>query len=308
MGVLTQAFRDHYQESLNDYKSFYDDVNEYGNPRTAGRAFYFIPGFNGVPGQVRFAIPSITRHCGTDFYIRCLHLPEFSAHKPTWEKFTAENLDAKHRRIVQDLEELIRQHEHVDVIVNSSGLYDFLAAARDLPQQVSDRLCLAWIACAPVSSERSPWETPLYHLNGFDHLSDRWFAYPNHDWIRFLNRECSANKRWRHGRQKKTFFKYDLESRFYFGGVLWAYVSITRYNRVIRYNLEKARFPVDVPAAVLVAEKDGYWYGKSNELIQSVIDRYLNHSTTLYRDTTHLWVTVPENLTAALEQLDRLKR
>lgn len=306
MALWTKQFKDHYLQSLQDYKSFYDDVHEYGNPDKAQRAFYFIPGFNGVAGQIRFAIPSFTARYGCNFYIRSLHLDEFSAHKPTWDKYNAENIDKKHQKIIVDLSELSERFDNISIIASSSGFYDFIAVADQIPESVMAKLRLAWVACAPDCSERSVWEPVFYRMNGFDYHSDQWFAYPNHNWIKCINRECSANKKWQYGRQKKIFYKYDLESRFYLGGVLWAYVSITRYNWIIQYNIEKAGFPIDTPCVVLVAEKDGYWYGKSKQEIQTVINRYLSSSKTLFRNTTHLWVTVPQNITAVLEEVDNL--
>lgn len=306
MGLWTTEFTNNYLESLRDYKSFYDDLYEYGNPGNTRNAFYFIPGFNGVPGQIRFALPSITASYGTDFYIRCLHLDEFSAGRPTWEKFNRANLEKKHAKLREDLSLLSERFDTISLIVNSSGFYDFLAVYKEFPETLRKKLKLAWVACAPDWSEQTSWEGIFYRLNGFDHHSDRWFAYPNHNWITFINGECSADKRWRHGPQRKTFFKYDLESRFYLAGILWAYVSVSRYNWVNEYNIGKAEFPIDIPSVVLVASKDGYWSGKSKGEIETVINRYLTCSQVLFRDTTHLWVTVPDHLSATLKALHQL--
>ena len=306
MGLWTSDFTDCYLKSLQDYKSFYDDLSEYGNPNTTQNSFYFIPGFNGVPGQIRFALPSFTKTFGTDFYIRCLYLDEFSARLPTWEKYSRDTLEKKHSAIIADLASLSARYDEISVIVNSSGFYDFLAALPLIDGSVRTKLKIAWIACAPDWAEKTIWEGFFYRINGFEQQSDRWFAYPNHNWISFINRECSADKKWRYGPQNKTFFKYDLESRFYCTGMLWAYTSVSLYNWVNAYNIGKAEFPVDIPTVVLVAEKDGYWSGKSEAEIATVINRYLTRSEVLFRDATHLWVTVPENLTAALERLRRL--
>lgn len=306
MGLYTTQFTNSYLKSLRDYKSFYDDLFEYGKPENTANAFYFIPGFNGVPGQIRFALPSFSKSFGADFYIRCLHLDEFSATVPTWEKYNRANLEKKHRTILEDLSSLAARFDEISIIVNSSGFYDFLAAYKDLVRAVRKKLKLAWIACAPDWSEQTRWEDLFYRLNGFSHRSDRWFAYPNHNWITLINGECSVHKRWRYGPQQKTFFKYDLESRFYHAGILWAYVSVSRYNRVNDYHIAKAEFPIDIPSVVLVAAKDGYWSGKSEAEIETVINRYLTDRRILFRQTTHLWITVPENLWAALETLRRL--
>ncbi|MGR9107407.1 MAG: hypothetical protein ACU843_10815 [Gammaproteobacteria bacterium] len=307
MGLCTSKFTDSYLKSLRDYKSFYDDLAEYGKAATSRNVFYFIPGFNGVPGQIRFALPSFAKSFGTDFYIRGLYLDEFSACRPTWEKYTPENLEKRHARIIEDLEFLGTRYDELAIIVNSSGFYDLLAVYPEISVPLRRKLTLAWIACAPDSSEETPWEGVFYRLNGFTHGSDRWFAYPNHNLITFINRECSANKRWRYGQQKKTFFKYDLESRFYCAGILWAYVSVSRYNWVNQYNIAKAEYPIDIPAVVLVASKDGYWSGKSRGEIEWVIHRYLKPRRVLFRETSHLWVTVPENLSATLEALREIR-
>ena len=55
--MLTNKFIKDYKRTLKeDHHCFYDDINEYGN-RDSDLAFYFIQGINGVPGQVRFALP-----------------------------------------------------------------------------------------------------------------------------------------------------------------------------------------------------------------------------------------------------------
>jgi len=304
MPLLTDLFRRRYLASLDDYKSFYDDLAVYGDPRGKSRALYFVPGFNGVPGQIRFALPSLTRLLGGDLYVRCLHLPEFSARQPIWDKYTPDNVAAKRAKLVADVTELAAGFDEVFVFVSSSGFYDFLAAYADLPTQVLPKLRLVWVACAPDWAEESPWEPVFYRLNGFEQRGFSWFAYPNHNWLLFINNECTADKRWQLGRQKKTFFKNDLESRFALGRVLWDYISIDCYNWHTETNLAHARPPIDIPAVVLVATEDGYWQGRSKEVIRGVIGKYLTDVDVLYRATTHLWVTVPENITAALRALD----
>ncbi len=304
MPPLTDLFRRRYLESLDDYKSFYDDVSEYGSPAGKQRALYFVPGFNGVPGQIRFALPSLTRLLGGDLFVRCLHLPAFSARQPIWDKYTPGNVAAKRDKLIADLTELAEAFTEVFVFVSSSGFFDFLAAFSGLPAQVPDKLRLVWVACAPDWAESSPWEPVFYRLNGFEHNGYSWFAYPNHNLLQFINRECSADKRWRLGRQKKTFFKNDLESRFALWGLLWDTISIGCYNWHTETNIGRSRFPIDIPAVVLVATEDGYWQGRSQDEIEAVIRKYLSDVDILYRRTTHLWVTVPENITATLEALD----
>ena len=86
-----EKFIDSYEKSLKtDYRYFYDDFDEYGN-RDASHAFYFIEGIGGVPGQIRFALPSLIRYFGTNIYIKSLHLKEFSSQEFIWNKYTLEN-------------------------------------------------------------------------------------------------------------------------------------------------------------------------------------------------------------------------
>ncbi|MEE9396339.1 MAG: hypothetical protein V3V31_04930 [Methylococcales bacterium] len=305
MAALTECFKNRYLASLNYYKSFYDDLSEYGNPANTDHAFYFIPGYNGVPGQIRFALPSIARYYGSDIYIRCLHLEAFSAKTPVWEKFTKENIEQKHKAIAQDLSELDEHFRTITIIVNSSGFYDFKASYDQIPETVKAKSQLAWIACAPDWMEQSAWENFFYKINGFKHNNYPWFAYPNHNALMVINKECSATKRWHHGPQKKTFFKTDLESRFHFGKLLWDYFSFPSYNWMIQHNVNKSSSPIEIPTVVLVAEKDGYWWGNSREVIAGVIQKYIPRPKILYKPTTHLWVTVPEHLSATLECLQR---
>lgn len=304
MPPLSALFRRRYLASLDFYKSFYDDLAEYGRPEGQRHALYFVPGFNGVPGQIRFALPSLTRLLGGDLYLRCLHLPEFSARRPIWEKYTPDNVAAKRARLAADLTELAGRFETVSVFASSSGFYDFLAAYRELPEGAAERLRLIWVACAPDWAEESPWEAVFSALNGFDEGGFPWFCYPNANWLRFINNECTADKRWRLGPQRKTFFKNDLESRFVVGGFLWDCISIGCYNWVTAESVGASEYPIGIPAVVLVATEDGYWQGRSREVIEGVVRKYLSDAEILYRPTTHLWVTVPEHVTAALEALD----
>jgi hypothetical protein len=42
-GRFAGAFRESYLRSLDDYRFFYDDLAEIGNPAEADHAFYFVP-------------------------------------------------------------------------------------------------------------------------------------------------------------------------------------------------------------------------------------------------------------------------
>ncbi len=303
MPWLSDLFRRRYLDSLDDYKSFYDDLASYGNPAGGGDVFYFVPGFNGVPGQVRFALPSLTRLFGGDFHLRSLHHPAFSAREPIWDKYTPENVAAKRRQLVRDLTALCEMHDEVSVLASSSGFYDFLSAYHRFSEEVRSKLRLIWIACAPDWAESSPWEPVFYKLNGFESGGFSWFCYPNHNALKFINNECSTDKKWRLGSQKKTFFKNDLESRFVVGGLLWDCVSIGCYNWHTATHIEHSSSPIDIPAIVMVATEDGYWQGKGRDEVERVVRRYLSDAEILYRPATHLWVTVPEHITDAFQAL-----
>ncbi|MCI0652942.1 MAG: hypothetical protein L0Y38_01465 [Methylococcaceae bacterium] len=303
MPYFTELFKSRYRDSLDFFRSFYDDIAEYGNPVKARHAFYFVPGFNGAPGQIRFALNSLVLAFGPEIYLRCLDSEDFSAKKPVWGKYTPQSMERKRAAFVKDIIELGERFEHLTVIVSSSGFYDFLAGFTQLPDSIKPRIKLAWIACAPDRSEPSKWEPLFYALNGFTLNGHRWFAYPNHNWLSFINPECNANIKWAYGPQRKTFFKNDLESRFYVWGLLWDYLSFDLYNWVTGNNIGQSRFPIDIECAVMVATEDGYWLGKEKSEIESVVYRYLSNATILYRKTTHLWVTVPENISALIHAL-----
>lgn len=305
MPLLTDLFRTKYLESLHHYKSFYDDLYEYGNPKVTNHAFYFVPGFNGTPGQIRFALSSLVKFFGPHIYLRCLWVREFSAREPIWEKYTAERFEKKRAKLVADLIDLSERFEQISLIVSSSGFYEFLSAFHRIPGKCAAKIRLAWIACAPPWSKPSPWEKVFYRLNGFHHNGHLWFAYPNHNWLKFVNGECTSDKKWRFGEQRKTFFKNDLESRFYVGGLMWDYLSFGCYNWVTENGLLASQYPLDLPAVVMVATDDGYWQGKPREEIDAVIHTYLTNTTILYRKATHLWVTVPENITAMIVAMDK---
>jgi hypothetical protein len=145
-GIFARAFRDRYLQSLHDYRFFYDDVTEIGNADQADYVFYFVPGVNGTPGQMRFLLPSLTRVFGSRLYLQALHLPEFSARRPTWEKYTVANVQRKLTQLRADLTALLERHERVTVLASSNGFYDFAAAATTLPEATSHstavgRLC-----------------------------------------------------------------------------------------------------------------------------------------------------------------------
>lgn len=305
MAWLTDVFRNHYLESLTDYKSFYDDIHEYGNPNRGEKCIYFVPGYNGAAGQIRFAFPSFSAYYGPDIYVRSCYLKEFSARKPIWEKYTVENLRKRRQKIVTDLEELALRFREIDVITSSSGFFDFLAALTETPSQVREKLKLAWVACAPDSSRSSPWESRFFKINGFEYDGHRWFSYPNHNVLKFLNPECNSLKKWQYGAQRKVFFKHDLESRFWLGGILWDYLSFSNYNWMNQKNVEISEYPIDLPSVVLVATEDGYWMGKSREVIEATIHKFIKAPEILYRKTSHLWVTVPENICATIHAVEK---
>ena len=143
--MLEQKFKQRYLDSLSYYKYFYDDVREYGSPDSPRRVFYFIPGFSGVAGQVRFIFPNLHALYGNDFYVQCCHLDAFSASKPIWEKYTTANLDARRAVIVADIKHLLDRHGEVVILASSNGFYDFVYAFDELASAVAEgRLKLLW--------------------------------------------------------------------------------------------------------------------------------------------------------------------
>ncbi|MBM3851646.1 MAG: hypothetical protein FJ399_00660 [Verrucomicrobia bacterium] len=303
-GLLARAFRARYLRSLDSYRFFYDDLAALGDPHDAEHVFYFVPGLNGTPGQIRFILPSLTHVFGSHIFVKALHLPEFSARRPTWEKYTLANLDRKLARLRADLLALLARHERVTVITSSNGFYDFAAAAGSLPlEDLQERLHLVWGACAPDHFEPTPWERVFYPLNGFSHKGHRWFAYPNHNALRPFNPETSHTHFWRHGDQYRLFRKSDLESRFRFGGIEWDFVSPSQLGAAIRHVVRQIRGPLPLAAHALVATHDGYWQGKSPEVVERTIRKYLPDASILFRPASHLWVVTPTYVTELLRRV-----
>jgi len=302
---LRCLFKKRYFESLFFYKHFYDDFSEYGNKENPSKVFYFIPGINGVPGQIRFVLPSLYRRYGHDIYIRCCFLPEFSATKPIWEKYTIENMDRKRAMIVADLSALLSAYGNVTVVASSSGFYDFVHAYDALSDAAAaGRLKLVWGACAPERFKPTRWEALFYSLNGFGHNGHRWVAFPNHNLLKVFNPETATTFRWRHQTQRKTFFKVDLESRFVCFKLYWDYVSVGCINEMIEHALRNVRGPMNIEAHVLVGTNDGYWQGRSNNEIVEAIGKYVSPRSIIFKNTSHLWVVVPENVTELLNRLE----
>jgi hypothetical protein len=297
-GRFAAHFKARYLRSLDDYKFFYDDVEEIGSPDTADYVFYFVPGISGTPGQMRFMLPSLTRVFGPRVYLKALHLAEFSAHRPIWEKYTAANLEKKLQRLREDLSALLSRHARVAVLCSSNGFYDFAAAASDFPKEtLAQRVQLVWGACAPDHFEPTPWETVFFPLNGFVHYGHRWFAYPNHNAFARINPETSTSLSWRDGHQRRQLFKVDLESRFKCWGFDWDYVSPSQLGAAARYMVERASTTWEFPAEALVAANDGYWQGRPRSVVENHVRRYLPHSHIEFKPTSHLWVVNPTNLT-----------
>ena len=295
--MFEQLFRRRYLESLSFYKYFYDDVREYGSPANPGRVFYFIPGFCGVAGQVRFSFPNLHARYGNDFYLTCCHLDEFAASRPNWEKYTTANLDARRAVIVADLEALLERYGEVVVLVSSNGFYDFVHAYDELAGAAAEgRLKLLWGACAPDHFDETAWEAVFFRLNGFVHQGHRWFAYPNHNLFKLINPETGTSLRWRFGRQKKTLYKIDLESRFVCWNLYWDYISVGCFNAMLAHMLRRHGRPLDIEAHVLVGANDGYWQGKTEAEVKTVIGKYLANATFTFKPTSHLWVMTPEHV------------
>lgn len=301
-GVLADLFKGRYLRSLEDYKFFYDDVEEIGRADDADYVFYFVPGVNGTPGQMRFLLPSLTRVFGHHLYLKALYLPEFSARRPIWEKYSAANVDRKLARLRADLADLLARHEHVSVVCSSNGFYDFAAAACGLPRSdCAGRVHMLWGACAPDHFDPTPWEKVFFPLNGFEHAGHRWFAYPNHNALKFVNPETTMLHHWRDGHQHRRFHKNDLESRFTCGGLHWDYISTSQLGAMVRHVVERITSPWSEPSQALVAANDGYWQNTPRPEIERTIRRYLPRGQIVFKPNSHLWVANPTNVTELFE-------
>ncbi len=302
-GIWAEHFRRAYLRSLDHHRQFYDDFSEYGRSAGARYAFYFIPGINGVPGQIRFALPSLLRRFGRDIFVRACYLPEFSSGRPVWEKYSGYNVLKKRAQVAGDLQQMLASFAHVHVLASSNGFYDLVAAWDRLPPEASHRLTLLWVACAPDRFEASPWVDRFYRWTGFVHEGFRWAAVPNSNWLRWLNPETSTHLRWHHNGQRRTFFKDDIESRFRVAGVRWAYVSPECFNHSLESVARAHRAPLDVAAYVLAGSRDGYWCGKPPAALQETLDRYLVRKVAVIRPASHLWVVTPDHLAFFLDQV-----
>jgi|GEM_PF-2381921 len=289
-----------YHKSLFFYKHFYDDFWEYGSIHRATHLFYFIPGFNGTPGQIKFGLPALLKAFGSELYIRSLYTKAFSCQQPTWLKYTQKNLSQKHQQIITDLKEMTAQGQTVRLVVSSSGFYDLLAVWPQL-KSLQLPLVLYWVSCAPDRVSASPWEKLFYKLNGFSLCGHKWFAYPNIHLLKALNPECTPGKKWFYEGQKNYFGKNDLESRFYYKGIMWDYISTGFFNSFLQYCLSQwknqgAPLLDSIPVYSLAATHDGFWDNSSPTHIYSTLNTYIPTPKIIFKPTSHLWVVTPENL------------
>jgi hypothetical protein len=302
-GRFARAFRESYLRSLHDYRFFYDDLADIGSPDGAEHVFYFVPGTNGTPGQMRFMLPSLTRVFGHRVYVKALHVPEFSSRRPIWEKYSLGNVDRKLAQLRDDLRGLLARFERVTVMCSSSGFYDFATVAGGLCADIAPgRLHLLWGACAPDRFGSTRWERVLYPVNGFMHEGHAWFAYPNHNLLQVLNPETSSSYRWRDGQSRREFLKVDLESRFRCGGLDWCYTSPSALGAVARHVVSRIPGPLHLPADALLASRDGYWQGRSRAEVEQIVRSYLPHCHLDFQPVSHLWVVTPSYVTALLER------
>lgn len=294
--TIRSCFENGYLNSLRSYRLFYDDVHEYGNPDQASHVFYFIPGLNGVPGQIRFTLPAFHQVLGHRFYIRGLHMPEFAAMQPVWEKYTEQNVLRRRQVICEDLEGLIERFGRLYVLTSSTGFYEFAAALVDCPAHLRQSMTVLWAAAAPDSFMPSRWESVFRPLSGIIRNGCSWTALPNHDAFGILNPEARATHRWRGETGAQTLYKTNLESRFRAFGLSWAYFSIERINWFMRICTDCVKEPIEMDAYVLAGSRDGYWQGKSPDEMMQVIGRYLAQPRYVWKKASHLWVTIPPNI------------
>lgn len=301
----TKKFLKAYEKSLKTYyRYFYDDFEEYGN-KDAGMAIYFIEGIGGVPGQIRFAFPSIIRHFGTDIYIKSLHLKEFSSKEFIFNKYTIENIKKKKEKIIKDLNNLGKKYKRVIIVASSNGFYDFLYAYSGLDKALLSKAELVWCAVAPDHFQKTKYENFFYKINGFTKDNHKWFAFPNTNLLKYLNPELKLTHKWKYHGFKKTFYKNDLEFRFKCMGLWWAYASITCFNEILKHIIDNSKYPIDIKSYVLVAANDGYWQGKSKAEIEKHLDKYLTNKEVIYKPSSHLWLLMPENISEILSLIKK---
>lgn len=305
MPLFTKKFIESYKNTLeNQYRYFYDDFDEYGN-RDAPHVFYFIEGIGGVPGQIRFAFPSLIKYFGTTIFIKSLNLKEFSCNEFIFNKYTLENIDKKRNKIISDLNKLGKRYKRVTIICSSNGFYDFLYAYSGLNKSLLRKSEFVWCAVAPDHFLDTKWENFFFKFNGFVKDNYRWFAIPNNNLLTFLNSELKMTHKWKYGDFKKTFFKDDLEFRFKCFGIKWSYASISCFNYLLMHIVENSKFPIDLKSYILVATDDGYWQGKSQNEIESHLTKYLTNKQVVYKKSSHLWLLMPENITEVLGLMNR---
>lgn len=303
--MSTKKFIKAYENSLkNVYRYFYDDLYEYGNIN-ADHAIYFIEGIGGVPGQIRFALPSLIKYFGTDIYIKSLHLKEFSSQEFIWNKYTLENINKKRDKIISDLNNLAKKHKRITIVASSNGFYDFLYAYSGLNKLLLKKAELVWCAVAPDHFEKTKWENFFYKLNGFTKDNHRWFAFPNTNLLKFLNPELKIKHVWKYKGLKKTFNKNDLEFRFKCMGLWWGYASITCFNELLKHMTDNSKYPINIKSYVLVAATDGYWQGKPLSEIKKHLDKYLSNKEVIYKKASHLWLLMPDNITDILKLMKK---
>lgn len=297
-GLLSTTFQRKYLDSLQQYRCYYDDFRAYGDPDTAKKCFYFIHGLNGSPGQLRFALPSFVRKFGPDFYVRCLYHEAFASQLPIWEKYTIENAQKRIETIQRDLAQLTKRFEEVTVVCSSNGFYEFAAASSGLGNKIKKQLDLLWLAMAPDSFGDSPWIKLFSKWTGVRWGGEEWIAVPNHNLLRFLNPETRVNAHF----AGRVFNKFDIEVRFPYLGLWWAYTSPSAFNKILKDILKPVTAPLDIPSYILAADHDGYWYGE-NRSKEETANRYLKDYQLVSLNASHLWVVQPNHLETFLNHL-----
>jgi hypothetical protein len=132
-GRLAPRFIAAYLRSLSDYRLFYDDVAEIGSPDRAKYAFYFVPGISGSPGQMRFALPSLSRTFGSRVYMKGLDVPAFGTSVPVWDKYTVPNTERKLTQLRQDLTALLHRFRPIGGSLLEQWTVRFPGRCRGIP-------------------------------------------------------------------------------------------------------------------------------------------------------------------------------
>jgi len=191
--------RKYLHELLQHEQPYYsNDPIEVGDINRANYFFYFIPGYGGSPGQVKWLLPVFYQSIPSAFYLRCCYHEIFSINKPMWLKYTLENITKKRDIIIQDITQLSHKSKHkIYIICSSLGMYDFLFAYHHFSKEIKQKIILLWVSCAPddythVLPENNALIRFFCRVSGIIENGYLWHAVPNHNLLKWINIEAAS--------------------------------------------------------------------------------------------------------------------